>query len=248
MGKDIDLGINRTGTALSPVQSKEMQEGAKAHPVTQGDGVAIAEARRGFIGARVTMGSMPPPASARGVVQAAANLMKDVRPNVFLDRLGERLAFERTGTRLYEALLAHVQEVPEPTIGLDPHAVLSIHDAEVRHFKLVRDAIVKLGGDPTVCTPAANVAGVMSMGILQVVTDPRTSRSQCLCAILTAELSDAEGWSMLTSLARQAGHDDLAKSFEKAHAEEQTHVERVRGWLNALTKADLTEGRVGVEA
>ncbi|MFZ5477665.1 MAG: ferritin-like domain-containing protein [Myxococcota bacterium] len=248
MGKDIDLGINRTGTAISPAQTAEMTQGAQQHPVAPGDGVGIAEMRRSLIGARVTVGSMPPPATARGVVQAAANLVKDVRPNVLLDRLGERLAFERTGARLYEALLAHVQELPDPAIGLDPHAVLAIRDAELRHFKLVRDAIVKLGGDPTVMTPAAVVAGVVSSGVLQAVTDPRTSRTQCLCAILTAELADAEGWHLLSTLTRAAGHEDWATRFDKAQAEERTHVDRVRGWLEASTKADLLEGRVGVEA
>jgi hypothetical protein len=39
-------------------------------------------------------------------VRAAAKAMKGEKPTLLLDKLGERLAFERSGTRLYEALVS----------------------------------------------------------------------------------------------------------------------------------------------
>ena len=46
-------------------------------------------------------------ATLKGAVKTAGEHAQGRRsPTVFLDKLGERLAFERTGTRLYEPLIA----------------------------------------------------------------------------------------------------------------------------------------------
>ena len=40
------------------------------------------------------------------MLKTALNKLVGVSPEVLIDKLGERLAFERTGTRLYDALRA----------------------------------------------------------------------------------------------------------------------------------------------
>src|ERR1043166_1558072 len=99
--------------------------------------------------------------------------------------------------------------------------VRHIQEKELGHFKMLQNAIVELGGDATVQTPCADVAGVLSRGILEVVSDPRTTLGQSIQALLTAELSDNDGWQMLEKLTAKAGLTDLQKKCRRAFEEEQ---------------------------
>jgi hypothetical protein len=92
----------------------------------------------------------------------------------------------------------------------------------------------ELGGDPTAQTPCADVTGTASIGLLQVVTDPRTTLAQSLNAVLTAELTDNAGWELLSELAELAGQSQLSERFAEALAVEEQHLETVREWLRAL--------------
>ena len=47
----------------------------------------------------------------RDRLKTALNKLTGVSPEMLIDKLGERLAFERTGVRLYEALLAKASVV-----------------------------------------------------------------------------------------------------------------------------------------
>jgi hypothetical protein len=80
-------------------------------------------------------------------------------------------------------------------------------------------------------TPSADVAGVEASGIIQVLTDPRTTLTQCLGALLTAELADNDGWKILIAMAEAAGQDELAQRFTGALAEEDHHLASVRAWI-----------------
>jgi rubrerythrin len=247
--KDKITAINRTGIGMSPVDAEQMVQGARdGAPSSEGSAAGVQVVREQYIAERAGIGSMPPPTTLKGVAKAAQALAANQRPNVFLDRLGERLAFERTGVRLYDALLAHVNVLGDPTLGPTASELRQIRDEERRHFELLRNAIEEMGADPTVCTPAADAVAVESQGLVQILTDPRSSRSQCLHAILVAELADNDGWKLLVDFARGLGRDDLVARFEQAMREEERHLERIRGWFNAQMQADLTEGRVGVDA
>jgi hypothetical protein len=95
-----------------------------------------------------------------------------------------------------------------------------------------------LGGDPTAQTPCADVTAAASMGLMQAITDPRTTFAQCLNTILTAELADNAGWELLSELAMQAGQPGMAEQFREALETEAEHLETIRSWLAALlTKA-----------
>lgn len=247
--RDKITAINRTGIGMSPVDAEQMVQGARdGAPSSDGSAAGVQVVREQYISERQGIGSMPPPTSLKGVAKAAQALATNQRPNVFLDRLGERLAFERTGVRLYDALLAHVNVLGDPTLGPTAAELRQIRDEERRHFELLRNAIEEMGADPTVCTPAADAAAVECQGLVQVLADPRSSRSACLHAILVAELADNDGWKLLVDFARGLGRDDLVARFEQAMREEERHLERVRAWFAAQMQADLTEGRVGVEA
>jgi hypothetical protein len=70
------------------------------------------------------------------------------------------------------------------------------------------------------------------MGIMQVLTDPRTSMAQCLQAMLMAELTDNAGWELLIRLADGLGYDDMKTEFESALKNEEEHLLKVRAWVS----------------
>ena len=72
----------------------------------------------------------------------------------------------------------------------------------------------RLGGDPTAQTPCADVTAVASAGLLQAVRDPRTSVTQSLQALLTAELVDNASWELLYTLAREHGFEDVVEAAD----------------------------------
>mgnify|MGYP003289211412 CR=1 FL=1 len=220
---------NRTGMQTSPELAEELIEGASsATPSSDGGAQEIAESRGEYIAEGFPIGSMPMmPASEEGEAHEDEAGMA-----VFLDKLSERLAFERTGVRLYEALLNKCQTLGESAPGPTLEDIEHIGREELDHFLLINNAITEIGGDPTVQSPSADVVGVASMGLVQVLTDPRSSLAQCLQAMLTAELTDNDGWQLLIKLAENLGYDDLKVEFETALENEAEHLVNVRNWLS----------------
>jgi rubrerythrin len=218
--KPTDIGTNRTGIATSPIDSERTIRGAKdggpgMSSVHNGHALEVERVARSRGAGPV--GTVPPPATIKGII----------------DKLGERIAFERTGTRLYEALLAKFEAAEIHEGGPTRAELEQIRDDEHRHVGILRDAMLKIGADPTAMTPCADVMGVAALGWIQVLTDPRTTLTQCLEVILIAELADGDGWMLLTSLADALGFDDLAKQFQASLLEEEQHLLRVRGWIAA---------------
>jgi rubrerythrin len=239
--KDSPIGKNRTGVQMSPIQIDKMLAGMDsklAMPSSSGDESAIAELRAGYIAEADPLGSVPPPATVKGTLKSGAKMMMGERPQVLLDKLGERLAFERTGTRLYEALINKCQASKSKDGGIIDLARLKhFHDEEARHFALVAQCMEKLGADPTAQTPCADIAGVESMGLLQVVTDPKTTPAQSLHAIVIGELTDNAGWDELIVLAEELDMDEMAEQFTEAREHEREHLQTVRDWHEQLTLA-----------
>jgi bacterioferritin (cytochrome b1) len=221
-------GGNRTGVQTSPELARELIEGAmSATPSSEGGPEVIAEYRGEYIKDGFPLGSLPTlPTSQEGKASE-----EEAGAAVLLDKLSERLAFERMGTRLYEALINKVEVMGESSPGPTLAELQEIHDEELAHFLLLKTAITEMGGDPTVMSPCADVAGVASLGILQVLTDPRTSVTQSLQAILTAELTDNAGWELLIELAGNQGYQELVAEFQNALEHEEKHLANVRGWL-----------------
>ncbi|HLU39034.1 MAG TPA: ferritin-like domain-containing protein [Planctomycetota bacterium] len=228
---------NRTGMATSPVDGAQMLEAANEIPLDAEAALDFDDARRDFAAAAPEpVGSMPPPATLKGAGKKLLQALQGNQANVLLDKMGERLAFERTGARLYEALMAKV-DTWEGSGGPTHTDLDDFRSEELTHFDLLRRHLERLGADPTVQTPCADLAGVAALGVMQVVTDPRTTLAQGLGAILTAELTDTAGWELLARLAREVGETDMASEFEAALAAEEEHVAKVKDWLQAMVLA-----------
>lgn len=217
---------NRTGVSLAPEMALDLiREAQKTRPTSEGDARVLAEYRGTYIKAQEPMGSLPEPLDS-GLAGSSGPLL--------LDKLGERMVFERQGVRLYEGMIGKLKFLGRtaggPTLG-DLEHILS---EEREHLRFLQRAVVETGGDPTVLTPCANIAAILSQGVVQVITDPRSTLVQCLEALLLAELADNDGWTLLKQVAQATGAADLLEKIEEAEEHEGEHLTMVRGWLSAL--------------
>ncbi|MFW6094131.1 MAG: ferritin-like domain-containing protein [Pseudomonadota bacterium] len=233
-------GTNRTGIALSQHADQMRQVTGMTHP--SADHGALKQAHAFYLERTHSVGSVPPPGTARGALKTAWEAVKGNKAIALVDKSAERLAFERTGVRLYDALLEKLDVAPAFAGGPEKKAVQTIRDEELEHARMLADTMEELGADPTALTPSADLVAVESMGLGTVMGDPRTSVPQCLHALLVAELADNEGWSMLRSLADEMGQEELATRFARAEADEDRHLELVRGWLKAHARAEAEIG------
>lgn len=229
--KPTDLGANRTGTLTAPARRAEMAENTDAVVAQPLDAMGLGLARAELSSDAPPVGTMPIPGTVRGAAKTVVEALKGEKLSVFLDKLGERLAFERTGVRLYEAVLAKLPGAEVSEGDLSAVELRRFREEELQHFLLVQEAIERLGGDPTAVTPCADVAAVQSQGLVQVVTDPRTTLTQCLDALLTIELVDGDGWKHLIAMCEAIGQEELARRFTQALAEEDVHLSSVRRWI-----------------
>jgi len=206
-------GSNRTGIMAAPERAKQMVEATREFPPSSpGDALAIAEVRIAYAQEGEGMGETP---------------------RLLMDKLGERLAFEHAGARLYEALLSKHRAYGSFEGGPSGEDVLHILTEEYEHADFLSGAIKNLGGDPTALTPAADLALNISAGLPQVLSDPRTNLLQSLEAIVVAELADNECWTALAQFASQAGQDELAEQCGVAIEHERDHLRKVRMWIAA---------------
>lgn len=237
MEKQPALGLNRTGVALSPFDVEKMLEDNAdlAPPIDTAEAAAASAIRERYIIESTNVGSVPIPASLRGVWESGKTLLTGEHPQVLVDKMGERLAFERSAVRLYQGLLTKCDALPD-ALPADTLAQLKrFCEEETRHFQLLANAMRALGADPTAQTPGADIACVESSGLGQVIGDPRTSVLHSLHAILAAELIDQVGWEDLIALAEQQGHDQLVPQLRQALQREGEHLAALRRLVTALT-------------
>lgn len=252
------LGPNMTGATLAPAALAAMTQATdELTPFDEIDTTEMESQKLAYIDESEAVGSIPIPTTLKGVAKSGLSKLQGKHPGVFLDKLGERLAYERTGVRLYDALILKYESAAQldqgevlPAILLEgpdgqartpesAEALLHrIRSEELEHFQLITQAIVKMGGDPTCMTPCADVTALASSGFMQVLNDPRTTLAQCLNAMLAVELADNAGWELLATLADDMGEADLAGQFLGALAQEQEHLLIVKQWLTGLVVED----------
>ena len=233
-----NVQINRTGLMSDPELGARLIQGSKRTiPSSEGNGDDMEMERAEYAQEGLPIGSCPLPVNGTAIMHPNGGTA------VLLDKLGERLAFERQGTRLYEAFIQKMEAMPlEDSDAPAMDDLRHICAQELEHFKLLQQAIVELGGDATVQTPSADIAGVLSHGALQVMTDPRTTITQALQAALNAELVDNDGWRMLQELSEELDRAELGEQCAKAYEEEQEHLEKVRTWLSQMILGEAGEG------
>lgn len=222
MRESTQIGKNVTGVQTSSEMIKRMKA-TETHPSFPNQGMN--EIRRTYFREAEPIGSVPLPRSFKGIAKAGSQILKGKKPQTLIDKIGERLAFERTGVRLYDALLVKcdLQDEDFPVEELQRY-----RQEEMQHFHMLQQCLESLGADPTAVTPGADIATVASQGIISVITDPRTTISQSMEALLIAELVDNDSWHLLIDMAEKAGHDQMVEDFKNASQEEEEHLEGIR--------------------
>ena len=159
------LGDNVTGISTSSTRAEEMQRNMENYPPTSvGTREGAGKVRVQYAKEGLPIGSIPKPAEVK---EKLKSMLGAGPPATLLDKLGERLAFERTGTRLYEALISKYEAYGSFSGGPDREQLIEILNEEHRHFVELEVQIRALGGDPTAVTPSANLAAVASEGVLE---------------------------------------------------------------------------------
>src|SRR4051812_8443250 len=102
MENQVSMGLNRTGEKMAPLGSKDVEEFARAR-LGEGsyDGEGFAALHKTYIEEADRVGSVPVPGTLKGMATTVGSTLMGKDPSVLMDKLGERLAFERTGVRLY---------------------------------------------------------------------------------------------------------------------------------------------------
>jgi rubrerythrin len=244
MDPNTKMGSNKTGIDMSPILSKQMIEGSKKLQLDGEDGYTnLTLLEQFYLDNDDPLGSVPMPGSVKGVVKSAAKMLTGHHPEVFLNKLGERLAFERSGVRIYEQLILkceHMAANAMDGLKLPIKKLQEFHDQEAEHFYLLVECMETLGGDPTAQTPDADASGVAASGLMKVIMDPRTSISQSLEAMLSIELTDNAAWELLIKLAEDMGVEDMADKFRHALQQENLHLEQVKQWYEESVRSQGT--------
>jgi hypothetical protein len=218
-------GTNHTGLAPHGDVLAKMLEGASEFPPTSSGGPAgIAELRIDYARVGEPHATMP----SAPVTPAKLPL---------IDRLGARMQFERTGVRLYDALISKLDAYCSFDGGPSRQELLQIREQEFDHALLTQELVSSIGGDPTAITPGANLATTASQGIACVLLDPRTSLVDCLEAMLIIELTDQDMWGMLGRTAEPLGDAAMIEKITHAQKVELEHLAKLRGWLEAADQA-----------
>lgn len=238
MKTETTAGMNRTGMDMSPMDSQEVVVGATIMPPSSvGDDSAIANVMAHYARREERVGTMPPPGTLKGAVKAALHALKGDAPLVLLDKLGERLAFERAGSRLWKGVLSKFDALGSFEGGPTRAEIEQITRDEAEHFLLVASVVRMLGADPTAETPLADVHGVASCGLIKVVTEPRTNLADALEAMLIAELTDNDAWDVLIDMCQGLNDQQVLAQFQAARAAEARHLTMVRSWVKASVLA-----------
>lgn len=247
--KENPIGTNRTGVDMSRAQSEEMLRGAEdlTEALTgrfAGTGTELLERlEREYVEQAGEIGSVPVPGKLKGALKSGRKNAAGKAPEVFINKLGQRLAFERTGTRLYDAVIRKCRTLSlagEP-LPFEIDALEHIRDEELKHLHLLTRCMEDIGADPTAMTPDADVSGVAALGYQRALADPRTNVAQSLNLLLELELADVAAWEMLIALADDMNMNDMASEFRQALSEEDEHEQLVRVWCMAAN--DLEAGK-----
>src|SRR3954463_9063779 len=134
MENEVKVGLNRTGMDMAKASGGEMVAYAEelASQAPDNDG-AFEAMHIAYTEEAERVGSVPVPATLKGMATTMASMATGKSPEVLIDKLGERLAFERSGARLYEAMLLKCGGVDAGQHPIDGAQLAEIRDDEERH-------------------------------------------------------------------------------------------------------------------
>lgn len=167
-------------------------------------------------------------------------------PTKVIDLLTARLAFERSGVALYDAIIAKVQNqlVTEDDARRMLASLQEHRDEEQEHATWLEEQIRALGGDTDAMTDMAELENRESKGIEEIIIDGDNDAMHLFHALLTAELADNAGWDLLVQIADEAGDREAKRAFKKRLHEEEEHLIFARRIVERLARRSVLEEQV----
>jgi bacterioferritin (cytochrome b1) len=156
-----------------------------------------------------------------------------------VDLLTERVTFERSGVRLYDAVILKIRRSGDADMQRMLGTLEQHRDEEREHEQWLEVQLGALGADPYATTEMAELVIRESRGIEDIILDGDNEVSHLLHALLTAELADNAGWDLLVNLADEAGDRDAKKEFKRRLHEEMDHLAFVRRAVQRLAQREV---------
>jgi rubrerythrin len=145
-------------------------------------------------------------------------------PERVVDYLAERLAFERSGVRLYDALLERVREAEEPEVLSLVPLLERQRDEEHEHVTWLQGQLEGLGAGPHPMSARAQLSYEETRGFAHVILETGAPLPHLLHALLAAELVDHAGWDLLVALADEAQDGEAQRELHRRRDEEARHL------------------------
>jgi bacterioferritin (cytochrome b1) len=144
-----------------------------------------------------------------------------------IDVLTERLAFERSGVKLYERVIGVMRSSKDPNMERMLGPMVEHQTQEKEHEEWLEAQIRTLGGDAHGETEKSRLITRESQGIEAVIKGD-SQLPHLFHALLAAELVDNAGWDLSVQLADEAGDREAKRQFKKRLREEAEHLLFVR--------------------
>lgn len=166
-----------------------------------------------------------------------------MNPEKVIDVLCERLEFERSGVKLYDAILKKVKASRHTQLKKVLRELQEHRDQEQEHAEWCAEQIRSLGGDPDEKTERALLVDIESQGIEQVIFSD-APLSQMFHALNTAELADNGGWALLVGLADQAGDEEVKRAAQERLEHEAEHLKLTHRLLGLFMSNEVLGTRL----
>ena len=155
-----------------------------------------------------------------------------------IDMLSERLQFERSGVKLYDAVIQKMQSSREPVVAKMLDQMQEHRDQEKEHEEWLEECIRQLGGDDKQLSEKAKLVQRESKGIEEVIQRD-AEIPHLFHALLAAELVDNAGWDLLVQIADECDDTKAKRDFKKRLHEEEEHLILIREAMKKLSAHEI---------
>jgi bacterioferritin (cytochrome b1) len=150
------------------------------------------------------------------------------------DLLCERLAFERSGIRLYDRIIAAMQASSDPELH-SLQSTMEEHRAEEKEHEEWLEAQVRaLGGDAGAACDGARLAAREAAGLEEIAANDANDLPHLIHALLAAESVDNSGWELLVELAEDVNDREARREFTRRLHHEREHLAFVRHLMERM--------------
>jgi bacterioferritin (cytochrome b1) len=156
-----------------------------------------------------------------------------------LDLLSGRLAFERTGVKLYDTVIDKIERNPDARYHRLLDYLRHIRQEEKQHEEWLEAQIRSIGGTAHETTAMSQLESEESQGVINVIVDGHEEVTHLLHALLAAELSDNAGWDLLVKLADDAGDRASKLEFQRRLMDEVKHLAFIREAVIRATELEV---------